>query len=83
MESSREEVLAAVAETEERLARTREHMKTVVFPDVPEGYEGCVWSTCGTVRAHYGKTADETDPHMIAQRAAGEEDQSPPEDWVP
>lgn len=82
MDSTREEVLAAVAEADARHAETLAHAATVTFPEVPDGYEGCVWSTCGTVRAHYGKTHDETDPNMIAQRAAGEEDQSPPEDWV-
>lgn len=80
MKSTREEVLAAVEETDRRRAEHAKFMETVEFPEVPEGYVGCVWSTCGQVRAHYGPIS--RNPAREAQDRAGEEDQSPPDEWA-
>ena len=76
MESSREEVLTAVAQAEQRQREADEHMRTVEFPEVPDDFEGCLWSKCGTVVAMYRHR--EEDPSIAAQNRAGEEDQSQP-----
>lgn len=73
-DSTREEVLAAVEEHEARVAAAMRKMDEVEFPEVPEGFVGCVWSKCGTVRAHYRPT--QVNPSLEAQKRAGEEDQS-------
>lgn len=75
-DSSREEVLAAVAESERVLAEASRVFDEVEFPDVPEGFTGCVMSKCGRVRAHYGPIHES--PTLTRQRTAGEEDQTVP-----
>jgi len=78
MDSSRTEVLAAVAEAEVREREIDALMAEVEFPEVPDGFEGCVWSKCGRVRIHYGPVAEDEDEELAAQVRAGEEDQSQP-----
>lgn len=78
--STREEVLAAVEHHEARVEAARRRMHEVEFPPVPDDYEGCVWSLCGTVVAMYGRS--QPNPTLEAQQRAGEEDQSR-EGWEP
>jgi hypothetical protein len=47
------------------------------FPDIPEGFRGCVTSLDGKARVHVGPRREE-DPLLAAQRRAGEEDQTQP-----
>lgn len=75
-DSSREEVLAAVVEQDRLDEELAAINAKVEFPDVPEGYVGCVTSLCGTVIAMYGPI--EENPTIAAQNRAGEEDQSQP-----
>lgn len=76
-DSSREEVLAAVEDSERRARETRQAMESAVFPEVPDGFVGCVASLDGRILAHYGSVHDD-DPSLAAQERAGEEDQSQP-----
>lgn len=83
-QSTREEVLAAVEEAEQRDAESREFMKAYRDDDAfdwrgdpPGEREGCYWSKDGEVRINVGHPRDEN-PVMARQRVAGEEDQSVP-----
>ena len=71
-DSSRAEVLAALAELDERDA----NFVMPELPEVPDGYTGCVWSLDGSAVACRGSSR--VNPSLEAQKRAGEEDQSQP-----
>lgn len=75
-DSTGAEVLAAVAAQDRLEAELAAINEKVEFPEVPEGYVGCVASLCGNVIAMYGPINE--DPVVAAQNRAGEEDQSQP-----
>jgi hypothetical protein len=79
VDSTREEVLAAVEECDERSRLAREHFDSLDWSHLPPEGErrGCYWSKDGSVKVHYGAPREE-DPILAAQRLAGEEDQSTP-----
>lgn len=76
-DSTREEVLAAVAAHDAAQAETRAYLATLKFPGL-DGVEnpkaGCYWSEDGNVRVQYRPPRDQP-PHLARQAAAGEEDQ--------
>lgn len=82
-ESSREQVIAAVEESEQRSAEALAEMRKYTDDDIdwrgdpPEKREGCYWSKDGNLRVHMGSVRDEP-LSLVRQRSAGEEDQSVP-----
>lgn len=82
MDSTREEVAAALAEAEERdreIAATPRYSDNDIDwrGDPPGKRRGCYWSKDGKVRFHVGPIREEN-PLLARQRVAGEEDQSVP-----
>lgn len=82
-DSTREEVLAYVADHDRRTAEIRATIAAYSDDqidwrgDPPERREGCYWSKDGNLRVHVALPRDE-DPVIARQRVAGEEDQSVP-----
>ena len=77
-DSTREEVLAAVAEHEARAQATTRLIESLEFPgyDPDNPKPGCYWSSDGSARMHVGTPGRlATDVHLQRQQAAGEEDQ--------
>jgi hypothetical protein len=77
-ESSREDVLAAVEEHERRASAAKRYADDDFDfrGDPPGRREGCYWSKDGAVVACYRGGPKDEPYHVIAQRRAGEEDQS-------